>query len=319
MTRVFVVLCALLSFCCPWSYAQVYPTKPVRFIVPFPPGGGSDLVARLLALELSKRFGQQVVIDNRPGAQGGIGAAAAAKAPPDGYTIWQPLLAILAINPWIYRNVGYDPVKDFTHITHTASQPFLVVANPRVPAKNFKELAALAKARPGQLTFATSSALAQLAGEMFNQLSGTKMVHVPFKGGGPAMLSVLGGEVDISYASIPSAMQMVNAGKLRAIAVTRATRVAVLPNVFSAKESGLPGMEVNSWYSVAAPANIPGEVVTRLNTEIARALQVPSVREKLEAEGYELRSNTPEEILNYVKAEYERWGKVVKAAGIKQE
>lgn len=299
------------------AQAQAYPVKPIRFIVPFPPGGGADFLVRLLGQEMSGALGQQVVLDNRGGAQGSLGAAMAAKAPPDGYTLVLTILGILAMNPWIYQDVGYDPVKDFTHITLATTQPLLVVVNPRVPAKTLKELVAIAKARPDHLTFATSSSTTHLAGELFKQLSGTKMVQVPYKGGGPAIIDLLGGHVDLSFASIPSVQAMVAAGKLRAIAVTSSTRIAALPDVPTSKESGFPQYEVNSWYSVAAPANLPKDIVTRLNTEIARALRTPAVRDKLQAEGLEPRSSTPEEMAAYVKAEYERWGKVVRTAGIK--
>jgi tripartite-type tricarboxylate transporter receptor subunit TctC len=305
--------------CAPGLHAQTYPAKPIRFIAPFPPGGGADFLARMLAQEMAGTFGQQVIVDNRAGAQGSLGAALAAKAPPDGYTIVLTILGILAMNPWIYQDVGYDPVKDFTHITLATTQPLLVVVNPRVPAKTLRELAAIAKAKPDQLTFATSSSTTHLAGELFKQLSGTKMIQVPYKGGGPAIIDLLGGHVDLSFASIPSVQAMVTAGKLRAIAVTSSTRLATLPDVPTAKESGFPQFEVNSWYAVAGPANLPKDVVTKLNAEIARALRLPALRDRLQAEGLEAKSSTPEEMAAYVRAEYERWGKVVKTAGIKPD
>ena len=317
MIRTLALLAALGCCMTVSSHAQNYPAKPIRFIVPFPPGGGADFLARPLAQEMSVSMGQPVVIDNRSGAQGSLGAAVAAKAPPDGHTIVLVILGILAMNPWIYQDVGYDPVKDFSHITLATTQPLLVVVNPRVPAKNLKELAALAKAHPDQLTFATSSSTTHLAGELFKQISGTRMVQVPYKGGGPAIIDLLGGHVDLSFASIPSVMPMVNAGKLRAIAVTSAGRVPTLGDVPSARESGFPNFEVNSWYSIAAPANTPKDIVTRLNAEIGRVLRIPAVKDRLLTEGLEPKTSTPEEITSYVKSEYERWGKVVKAAGIK--
>lgn len=316
MLRVFA-LCVMLGVCAAPLQAQTYPAKPIRFIAPFPPGGGADFLARLLAQEMAGSMGQQVIIDNRGGAQGNIGAALVAKAPPDGYTIGLTILGILAMNPWIYQDVGFDPVKDFSHITLATAQPLLVVLNPRVPVKTLKELAALAKAKPDQLTFATSSSTTHLAGELFKQLTGTRMVQVPYKGGGPAIIDLLGGHVDLAFASVPSVQQMVSAGRLKAIATTGATRLAALPDVPTSKEAGFPRFEVNSWYSIAAPANTPKEIVARLNSEIARALRVPAVRDKLLSEGLEPKTSTPEEMAEYVKAEYERWGKVVKAAGIK--
>ncbi len=314
-----LALSVALGMCAPGLHAQTYPAKPIRFIAPFPPGGGADFLARMLAQEMAGTFGQQVIVDNRAGAQGSLGAALAAKAPPDGYTIVLTILGILAMNPWIYQDVGYDPVKDFTHITLATTQPLLVVVNPRVPAKTLRELAAIAKAKPDQLTFATSSSTTHLAGELFKQLSGTKMIQVPYKGGGPAIIDLLGGHVDLSFASIPSVQAMVTAGKLRAIAVTSSTRLATLPDVPTAKESGFPQFEVNSWYAVAGPANLPKDVVTKLNAEIARALRLPALRDRLQAEGLEAKSSTPEEMAAYVRAEYERWGKVVKTAGIKPD
>lgn len=297
-------------------HAQAYPVKPIRFIVPFPPGGGADFLARILAPDMSAALRQQLVIDNRSGVQGSLGTALAAKAPGDGHTIVLTILGTLAMNPWIYKDVGYDPVKDFAHITLATQQPLLVVVNPRVPAKTLKALAELAKARPGDLTFATSSSTTHLAGELFKQISGTKMVQVPYKGGGPAILDVLGGHVDLSFASVPSVQSMVAAGRLRAIAVTGSTRLAALPQVQTSREAGFPEFEVNSWYSVAAPAGTPVDHVNRLNAEIGRVLRLPAVREKLQAEGLESHPSTPEEISAYVKKEYERWGKVVRAAGI---
>lgn len=322
MTRtslfIFAVACATATM--PQHVAaQSYPVKPLRLIVPFPPGGGSDAVARHVATELSAALGQQVVIENRPGAQGSVGAAAAAKAPPDGYTILLSFVGTLAMNPWIYKETGYDPLKDFAHITLATSQPPLVVVNPRVPASNLKELAALAKTRPDRLSYASSSSSGQLTGELFKLLTHTKLVHVPYKGGGPAMIDVVGGHVDLMFASPPSSMPMVKAGKLRAIAVAGPKRLAVLPDVMTAQESGFTNFEVNGWYGFAAPANTPREIIVRLNTEIARVLASPAVRDRLMAEGLEPKSNSPEEMTSYVRAEYERWGKVVKAARLNPE
>jgi len=306
-----------VSLCvCSTAQAQTYPVKSIRFIVPFPPGGGADFLARILSQELAASLRQQLVIDNRAGAQGSVGTALAAKAPPDGYTIVLTILGTLAMNPWIYQDVGYDPVKDFSHITLATAQPLLVVVNPRVPAHDLKQLAALARAKPDRLTFATSSSTTHLAGELFKQVTRTKMVQVPYKGGGPAILDVVGGHVDLSFASVPSVQSMIASGKLRALAVTGAKRLNALPQVPTSRESGFPEFEVNSWYSIAAPAHTPPEIVSRLNAEIGRVLRLQSVRDKLQAEGLEAQPSTPEEMAAYVKKEYERWGRVVKAAGI---
>lgn len=302
-----------------YATAQSYPVKPLRFVVPAPPGGGTDFLARVVAQELPTALGQQVVVENRSGAQGSVGAAAVAKSPADGYTVLLSFVGPLAMNPWIYKETGYDPLKDFSHITLATSQPPLVVVNPRVPASNLKELAALAKVKPDRLSFASSSAIGQLTGELFKLLSGTKILHVPYKGGGPAMIDVVGGHVDLMFASPPSSMPMVKAGKLRAIAVAGPKRLAALPDVMTAQESGFPDFDVNGWYGFAAPANTPREIVSRLNTEIGRVLNSAAVRDKLMTQGLEPKTNSPEEMTSYVRAEYERWGKVVKAARLKPE
>jgi len=319
MKRSAVVMLVLSSMLASGVHAQTYPVKPIRFIVPFAPGGGGDLVARLIGPEMAAGLGQPVIVENRGGAQGNLGAALVAKATPDGYTIVFTILGILGMNPWMYKDVGFDPVRDFSHVTLTTIQPQLISVNPRVPASTLKQLAGLAKNRPGQLTYASNSSTSQLTGELFKMLSGTKMTNVPYKGGGPAMVDVVGGHVDILYGSPPSAVPMIKAGKLRALAVTGSTRIAALPDVMTAKESGFADFVVDNWFSVAAPANTPREIVVRLNTEISKALRIGAIRDKLLALGLEAKTNTPEEMTAYVKSEYERWGQVVKAAGIKPE
>ncbi|MGH8617596.1 MAG: Bug family tripartite tricarboxylate transporter substrate binding protein [Burkholderiales bacterium] len=299
--------------------AQSYPNRPVRMIVPFPPGGGSDLLGRTIAQELTGILGQQVVVENRGGAQGCVGTAAVAKSKPDGYTVLLSFVGTLAMNPWIYREPGYDPVKDFSHVTYAAAQPPLVVVNPRVPVKNLKELAAIAKAKPQQLSFASGSSSGHLTGELFNLIAGIRMVHIPYKGGGPAMIDVVAGNVDLLFASPAASIPMVRAGKLRAIAVAGPSRLAGVPDVLTAKESGFPDFDVNGWYAVSAPANLPRDIIVRLNTDIGRALSSAALKDRLATEGYDPRGSTPEEITELVKVEYERWGKVVKAAGIKPE
>jgi tripartite-type tricarboxylate transporter receptor subunit TctC len=312
---VLITLCTV-SLC---PQAQTYPAKPIRFIVPFPPGGGGDFVARMIGPEMTASLGQPVVIENRGGAQGSLGAAVVAKAPPDGHTIVFAILGMFGMNPWIQKDAGFDPVRDFSHVTLTTTQPQLVTVNPRVPVRNLKELAALAKRLPNQLSSASNSSTSQLTGELFKLLSGTKITDVPYKGGGPAMIDVVGGHVDILYGSPPSSVPMVKAGKLRAIAVTGSTRISALPDVMTAKESGFADFVVDNWFSVAAPANTPKDIVARLNKEITHALGVSAIREKLLAQGLEPKTNTPEAMTAFVKTEYERWGKVVKAAGIKPE
>ena len=300
------------------TQAQSYPLRPVRFIVPYPPGGGSDLVARVLAQGLTTNLGQQVVIDNRSGAQGGVGTAVAAKATPDGYTILL-FVGALVVNPWLYKDVAFDPVKDFSYISLVTSQPPLAAVYPQLAAANLKELAALAAAKPNIISFGYGSVSGQLTGELFKQLTGTKLLGVPYKGAGPAIFDVASGRVDLVFASPPSSIPLIKAGKLRGLAVIGSKRLAALPDVLSSRESGFPEFEVDAWYAIAAPANTPKQIVTRLNTEIKRVLQMPSVADVLLGEGLEARTNSPEEMANYARSEYVRWGKIVKAAGLKPE
>lgn len=314
-----IVAAVLLSSHLSYSIAQDYPSRPVRLVVPFPPGGGTDLLARMLGQELANGFGQQVIVDNRAGAGGNIGAALVANAPPDGYTILLAQNGIFSINPWIFKKTGFDPVKDFSHVSLATVQPQLVVANPIVPARNLRELAALARKKPNLLSFASGAASGQLAGELFKILSKTEILHVPYKGGGPAMIAVVAGHVDMMIASPPTSIPMVKAGKLRAIAVAGPTRLAAMPEIPTAVDSGFPDFDARGWYAIAAPAHTPREIVVRLHTELGRVLSATRVKEKLLAAGIEAKTNSPEEMASYVKAEYDRWGKVVKLAGLKAE
>ena len=297
---------------------QPYPSKPIRFIVPFPPGGGSDPVARVLAQGLSARLGQQVFVDNRPGAQGSIGTAAAAKAPPDGYTVLL-FVGALAADPWVSKEPLFDPVKDFSFISLVTSQPSLAVTSPTVPAANLREFVALAKAKPGALSFAYGSTSGRLIGELLMQLTGIKMLVVPYKGAAAAITDVAGGRVDLAFTSPPSSMQLIKAGRIKGLAVVGQQRLASLPDVPTSVESGFPEFVVDAWYAVAAPANTPPEIVARLNAEIRKVLESAEAQETLKSEGLTAKTNTPEEMANYVKAEYQRWGRVVKAAGIQPE
>jgi tripartite-type tricarboxylate transporter receptor subunit TctC len=299
--------------------AQAYPSKPIRFVVPYPPGGGTDLVGRTISTKISETLGQQVIVENRPGAQGNVGTSSALKSPPDGYTVVLSYVGTVAMNPFLYKNIGNDPLKDFSHISLATVQPYVVVVNPVVPVKNLKELAVLAKSQPGRLTFASSAAAGQLAGEYFKMLTKTNMLHIPFKGAGPAAINVMGGHVDLMFATPAGSVPQVKAGKLRALAVTASTRLSALPNVLTSKESGFPEFEISGWYGVAAPVNTPKDIVTRLNTEIVNALKSSDVRDRLINSGLEVKSNSPEEMTDFARTEYDRWGKVIKAAGIKPE
>jgi tripartite-type tricarboxylate transporter receptor subunit TctC len=299
--------------------AQAYPAKPVRFIVPFVPGGGTDLVARTVAAKVVEPLGQQMVVENRSGAQGNIGTAFVAKAPADGYTIVLTYVGTFAMNPFMYKDVGYDPLKDFAHITLATVQPYVIVVNPGVPAKSLKELAALARSSPDRLTFASSAAAGQLAGELFKILTKTKMLHVPYKGAGPAVIDLMAGQVDLMFSTPTGAAPHVRSAKVRALAVTAATRLEALPQVPTSRESGFPDFEISGWYGVAAPANTPRDIVMRLNDVLSRALQANDVKERLQMQGLYVKTSSPEEMTAFARSEWERWGKVVKMAAVKAD
>jgi tripartite-type tricarboxylate transporter receptor subunit TctC len=297
-----------------------YPNRPVRLVVPFPPGGGSDTLARILGPKLSEALGQQVVIDNRPGAGANIGAEVAAKTPPDGYTLLMGNVAH-AINVSLYSKLNYDLVRDFAPVSLLASTPNIVVVHPSVPVRSVKELIALAKARPGQLDVASSGAgsSAHLAGELFNSLAGTKMNHVPYKGGGPAVIALVGGQVSVGFATTPSVIQHVKSGKLRGLAVTSAKRSPSTPELPTVSEAGLKGYEAGTWYGMLVPAGTPKDVISRLHAESVKLLALADVKQRLDATGFESIGTTPEQFGAYIRSEVEKWGKVVRAAGVRVE
>lgn len=312
-------LAALVAVGCIFgsAHAQQFPTKPIRFIVPFTPGGGTDTFARIVSPRLGESLGQQVVVDNRPGAQGSIGTALGAKAPPDGHTITLGFIGTLTINPHLYRDVGYDPIKDFTAVGQGTAQPYVLVVHPSLPAKTIKDLVGLANRRPGALTFGSSSSAAQLVGELFKLITATDILHVPYKGAGPAMMDLLGGNIGIMF-SVPAApVGHVKSGKLRAIAVTGTKRVPAFPNVPTVGEAGYPDLEVTGWYGIVVPAGTPKDAVARLNAELLRALGQADVKERLTAAGLDPAPSSDEEFAALIRNEYTRWGKVIKAAGLK--
>lgn len=310
------MLCAATLLCSPVQ-AQAFPTKPIQFVVPFPPGGGTDVFARLVSQSMGESLGQQVVVINRAGAQGSIGLTLVAKAPPDGYTIGLAEMGSITLNPWMFQNAGFDPVKDFSSIGIGVVYPNVVVVGPTVPAKDLKELVALGKTR--QLSFASGSAASQLAGELFKMVAKVDMLHVPYKGAATAALDLVGGQVDLTSVTAGSAVSLVHAGKIRAIAVMGPNRLPALPEVPTSRESGFPDFEQVGWFGLVAPAGTPRDVLARLNTALNKALAQADIREKLEMAGLESRPGTPEEMNALVASEYARWGKVVKAVGIKPE
>lgn len=295
-----------------------YPVKPVRLVVPFPPGGGSDTLARIVGPKLADVLKQQVVIDNRPGAGANIGAEVAAKAPPDGYTLLMGNVAH-AINVSLYSKLGYDFVKDFAPVSLLASTPNIVVVHPSVPAKTVKDLIALAKSRPGQLDVASSGAgsSAHLAGELFNNMAGTKMNHVPYKGGGPAVVALIAGQVSVGFATTPSVVQHVKNGRLRGLAVTSAQRSPATPELPTVSEAGLKGYEAGTWYGLLVPTGSPKDVISRLHAESVKLLASPDVKQRLDAAGFDPIGTTPEQFGTYIGSEVAKWTKVVRSAGIR--
>ncbi len=298
-----------------------YPTRPVRFIVPFAPGGSTDTLARTLAQRLTDALGQQVVVDNRSGGNGNIGTEIVARAVPDGHTIVLGYIANLGIGPSLYAKLPFDPVKDFAPVTLLAVAPNILVAHPSLPVKNVRELVAYAKANPQKVNYASAAvaSLGHLAGELLNSSAGIRMQHVPYKGSGQAVIDLLAGQVQIMFSGMSSVMPHIKAGKLRPLAVTGAQRSPATPEVPTIAEAGYPGFEASAWYSVMAPAGTSKTVVMRLNGEILRALKIPEVKERLENVGFELVGSSPDECGTYIRNEIVKWAKVVKASGIKAE
>ena len=297
--------------------AQEFPVKPVRIIVPSSPGGGTDILARPLAAKLTERWGQQVIVDNRPGAGQMIGIALVAKAPPDGYTLVMASTP-LAINTVLYKKVPYDPIRDFAPITQVAAMPNLLVTHPALPVRNVKQLIALAKARPGDLAYASSGVGTgpHLSMELFNYMAGIKLQHVPYKGTGPALVDTISGHVQLLMSTLLPPLPHLKTGRMRALAVTSVKRVPSLPDVPTVTESGVPGYEMIGWYGIVAPVGTPPAIVAKLQTDIVAELLAPDARERLASQGGEAVGSKPEEFGSFIKSEIEKFGKVVKAAKI---
>ena len=293
----------------------------MRFVVPFPPGGSTDTLARTIGAKLAESLGQQVIVDNRPGGNGNIGMEIVAQSRPDGHTIVLGYIGPIAIAPSLYGKLPFDPVKDYAPITQIATSPNVLTAHPSVPAKNLKELIALARVKPGNVSFASTgiASVGHLTGELLNSLSGVKMTHIPYKGGGQAITDLLGGHVQVMFSGFSAAMPHIKAGKIRALAVTGAKRSPALPEAPTIAEQGFPGFEATAWYGVLAPANTPKPVVTRLHGEIVKILKLPDVTQRLDGLGFEIVGSNPEEFGAYIKSEIRKWEKVVKASGAKPE
>ena len=300
--------------------AQNYPTKPIRFIAPFPPGGATDILCRILGQKLTEAWGQQVVVDLRPGASGSIGTEIAARATPDGYTMLLGNLTPVAINPHMYRKLGYDTLRDFAPVSMVAAAPQLVVVNPSVPAKSVKELIALAKAKPGQLNYGSGGlgTLAHLGAEMFKIMTGVNMVHIPYKGTVLSVADLVAGQVQVVFSDMPPALPHAKSGKLRAIAVTGAKQTSLAPGVPTVQES-VPGFVLENWWGVLVPKGTPGAIVMKMNSEIARALERADVKERYANVGIEPVSSTPQHLAALIKSESAKFAKLIKDAGIKAE
>ena len=311
------LLAVFLSVAATGVFSQQYPTRPVRLVVPLSPGGFADTPARLLTPRLSEQLGKQFFVENKPGAGGTIGWDFVAKSAPDGYT-----LAITGsthlITSHLYKNLQYDVFKDFTHIAMLAAGPYVLVVNPqKVNAASVKELIALAKAKPGEIDYASSGngSSQHLVGALFNSMAGTQLNHVPYKGSGPAMQDLLGGQVGVSFAGVPNVLSHVKAGKLKALGVTTEKRWSELPNVPTIAEAGVPGYQADLWLSISGPANMPADIVQRLNAEIAKALRDPELQASFRTAGVEAKTMTPQQLLDLTRAEYEKWGRVVRETG----
>jgi tripartite-type tricarboxylate transporter receptor subunit TctC len=298
---------------------QNYPTKPIRFIVTFPPGGSSDLIARALATVLSERLRQQVLVENRPGAGGNIGMEVVAKAAPDGYTMGLGAAGALAANVSLYPKLPYDPVKDFTPVSNVAFVPFFLVAKTALPANDLRELVALASAKPGQLMlgYGGNGTAMHLSGELFKLMAKVQMTNVPYKGSGPAAMDAVGGQLDLAMVDVASAINQVKAGRLKAIAVTSARRVSVAPDVPTLAEAGLSGYEATGWFGVVMPAGTPADIIGRMNGELVAALKRGEIRERVIAAGAEPSPSTPAEFGALIRSEIVKWAEVVKASGAK--
>ena len=323
MPRAFTLLLhALLAVAVAPAWAQgTYPTKPVRVVVPFPAAGTTDILARAAAQKLSETWGQQVIVDNRPGAGGNIGSELVAKSAPDGYTLLMGTVGTHAINPSLYPKMPYDHVKDFVPVILVAGVPNVLVVHPSLPVNSVQELIAYAKANPGKLNFASSGSgtSIHLSGELFKVMTGVQMTHIPYKGSAPALTDLMGGQVQMMFDNLPSSLAFIKAGKLRALAVTSAQRSPALPDVPTVAESGVPGFEASSWFGLLAPAGTPRDIVAKINADTAKWLSSPDAKEKLAAQGAAAAGGSPEDFAKHIQAETAKWARVVKESGAKVE
>ena len=318
------LLCIALAFGVAEVHAQSdtnYPSKPIRMIVPSAPGSGPDIMARAIGQKLTEALGQAIVIDDKPGAGGIIGSEAAAKAPPDGYTLIMSNAGAHTVNPGLYAKLPYDPVKDFAPVTLVALAPNILIVHPTLPVRNVKDLIALATAKPGELTFGSggNGSTAHLSGEMFKTMAGINIVHIPFKGSPAAVIGVIAGQIALAIPNIPPALPHVRSGKLKALAVTTAKRAAGVPDLPTVAEAGLPGYEATAWFGVLAPAATPPQIIARLNAAIVKIAHAREMQERLTAEGADAVGNTPEQFAQIIKSDIAKWAKVIKASGARAD
>lgn len=313
--RFALMLCVFSTVCA----AQSYPSKPIRLIVPFAPGGGVDLIGRIIAQKLQEARGQPVIVDNRGGGGGNIGTDMVAKSPPDGYTLLMGYVGNLAINPFLFRKLPYDPVKDFSPISLAATAPNLLVAHPSVPANTVKDLVTLAKMKPGSLSYASAGngTVGHMVAELFKSVTGIGIVHIPYKGNGPAVTDLLGGQVQLMFAAPGAVISFVEVKKLKALAVASNQRLPELNDTPTFAEAGFPGVEASGWYGVLTSAGTPRNIISALNKEIVRIMQMPDVKERLAVHGYKAVTSSPEEFAQLIKSDLVKWQKVVKASGAK--
>jgi tripartite-type tricarboxylate transporter receptor subunit TctC len=320
MTKAKMMCAVALAAFASTAVAQTYPTKPIRWIVGYTPGGTADMLARAVGQKIGEAWGQQVIVENRPGAGTNIGTEVAAKAPPDGYTLFMPTVAN-AINPTLYPKLNFDIMRDFVHITNFAKVPGIVVVHPSVPAKNVKDLIALAKANPNALRHGSTGIGSphHLAGEIFKSMAGVKMVHVPYRGATPAITDIIAGHIEVYFGAMVSTLPHAKSGRVRALGVTTLKRVAAVPDIPTISEQGLKGFETGSWFGVSVPTGTSKEIVVRLHKESVRILALPEVRDRMASEGAEFVADTPEQFTAFIRTELEKWGKAVKASGARPE
>ncbi len=320
--KILLSACAIPGACCTATQAAdaPYPTKPIRFIIPFAPGGGNDIVGRLLGTKLGEAWGQQVVIDNRPGAGGNIAAETTARAAPDGYTVFQFNIAN-TMAPSLYKKLGYDPERDFAPVTQIGSTPFILVVNPSVAAKTVPELIAFMKAQPNKLNYASSGngGSTHLVTELFKFMAAVNMTHIPYSGAGPAITELIGGQVQLMFVVPAAGLPNIRNGRLRALGISSAKRSSLAPELPTIAESGVPGFEGGAWYGVVMAAKTPPAIVRKLNTDIVKALQLPDVRERMTAQGVEVVAGSAEEFRKFIKAEIAKWARVVALSGARAE